>query len=105
MKDTRTIQGVLSIAALICIAAGWLNLFSPEINDLLYNTIFYVLIGGSFLLMAPMLANKNMMYAMYVAALFCITGAFFPQGSSYSSVKTIGLFAGVIISFFNRPRR
>ncbi|KMQ71307.1 hypothetical protein [Chryseobacterium koreense] len=103
-KDTALIQGVLSIAALICLVVGFFNLLSPELNDLLFHKVFYVLIGASFFLQAPMLANRNFLYPMYLAAILCVIGAFVPAGSSFSSVKTIGLFAGVILSLFNRPR-
>lgn len=102
--NTQTIQGILSIAALLCLVAGFFNLFTPEINDLLYNKVFYVLIGVSFFFQAPTLPNKNLLYPMYVAAAFCIIGAFLPQDSQFAMIKTIGLFAGVILSIFNRPK-
>jgi len=41
---------------------------------------------------------------MYGAAALCMIGAFLPLESNFDSVKTIGLFAGVIISIFNRQR-
>ena len=44
-------------------------------------------------------------YPMYIAAGLCIIGAFLPTDSQYSNIKTIGLFAGVILSIFNRPRQ
>ena len=103
--NTQTIQGILSIAALLCLIVGFFNLFSPEINNLLYNKIFYVLIGASFFLQAPTLMNKNFVYPMYAAAAICVIGAFLPQDSQFSGLKTIGLFAGVILSIFNRPRQ
>ncbi|MFN1218586.1 hypothetical protein ACKW6Q_16600 [Chryseobacterium kwangjuense] len=105
MQNQQSIQGILSIAALVCLAAGWFSLFSPEINQLLSRKVFYVLIGASFLVQAPTLPNKNFMYAMYAAALVCIVGAFLPEGSKLSMIKTIGLLGGIIISFTNRPRR
>ena len=104
-NNTQSIQGILSIAALLCLIVGFFNLFSPEINDLLYNKIFYVLIGASFVFQAPTLVNKNFIYPMYAAAALCVIGAFLPENSQFSSIKTIGLFAGVIISIFNRPRQ
>lgn len=103
--NTQTIQGILSIAALFCLVVGFFNLFSPEINDLLYNKLFYVLIGASFFFQAPTLTNKNLLYPMYTAAALCIIGAFLPSDSQFSFIKTIGLFAGVILSIFNRPRQ
>ena len=102
--NTQTIQGILSIAALLCLIVGFFNLFSPEINDFLYQRVFYILIGASFIFQAPTLTNKNFLYPMYAAAALCIIGAFLPLDSSFSSIKTIGLFAGVLLSIFNRPR-
>lgn len=102
--NTQTIQGILSIAALLCLVVGFFNLFSPEINDFLYHRVFYVLIGASFFFQAPTLTNKNFLYPMYAAAALCIIGAFLPPDSKFISIKTIGLFAGVIFSIFNRPR-
>ncbi|UJF31034.1 hypothetical protein L0B70_06565 [Kaistella sp. 97-N-M2] len=102
--NTQTIQGILSIAALLCLVVGFFNLFSPEINDLLYNKLFYVLIGASFFFQAPTLSNKKLLYPMYVAAALCVIGAFLPTDSQFAVIKTIGLFAGVILSIFNRPK-
>ncbi|SIP91459.1 hypothetical protein SAMN05880574_10282 [Chryseobacterium sp. RU37D] len=103
MRNQQSIQGILSVVALLCLAAGWFNLFSQEINDLLSRKVFYVLIGVSFFLQAPLLTNKNFVYAMYAAAAICVIGAFLPQDSKLSSLKTIGLLAGIILSFVNRP--
>lgn len=102
--NAQTIQGVLSIAALICLLVGFFNLFSPEINGILYHHVFYVLIGASFFFQAPTFTNKNMIYPMYAAAVLCVVGAFLPQDSQFAFIKTIGLFAGVLLSIFNRPR-
>lgn len=104
MKNFQTIQGLLSMAALICLLVGWFKLLSPEMNDLLYQRLFYFLIGVSFIFQAQILPNKTMLYPMYIAAALCIVGAFLPLDSRFASIKTIGLFAGVIISIFNRPR-
>lgn len=101
---TSTLQGILSIAALICIVVGFFNLFSPAINSFLYDKLFYLLIGASFLLQASTLANKNMVYPMYIAAALCIVGAFMRPDTQLSAIKTIGLIAGVLISIFNRPK-
>ncbi|MDQ0592464.1 hypothetical protein QFZ37_000833 [Chryseobacterium ginsenosidimutans] len=103
MKNQQSTQGILSIVALVCLAAGWFNFFSPEINDLLSRKVFYVLIGISFFLQAPSLSNKNFMYAMYGAAALCVIGAFFPLDWKISGIKTVGLLAGIILSFSNRP--
>ncbi|AZB00554.1 hypothetical protein EG359_13415 [Chryseobacterium joostei] len=104
MQNQQSIQGMLSIGALICLAVGWFNLFSPEINHLLSGKVFYVLIGASFFVQAPLLTNKNFMYAMYVAAGICVVGAFLPEDSKLSVLKTIGLLGGVILSLSNRRR-
>lgn len=104
MKNSQTIQGILSIGALICLAVGFFNLLSPEINDLLYHKVFYILLGASFIFQAPTLTNPKFIYPMYAAAALCIIGAFLPTESQFSGIKTIGLIAGVIISLFNRPR-
>lgn len=104
MQNTK-IQGIISIAALACLLVGWFNLLSPELNEFLYQKLFYILIGVSFIFQAPTLTNKNFLYPMYVAAGLCIIGAFLPAGSQYAAIKTIGLFAGVILSIFNRPRQ
>ncbi|QDP85062.1 hypothetical protein FNJ88_05615 [Chryseobacterium sp. SNU WT5] len=102
--NTTTIQGILSIGALVCILVGYFNLFSPEINSFLYNRLFYILIGASFLVQAPTLTNKNLVYPMYIAAGLCIVGAFMRPDSQVAIIKTIGLFAGVLMSIFSRPK-
>lgn len=103
MRNNQSLQGILSIAALLCLAVGWFRLFSPEINDLLYNKIFYVLLGASFALAAQAYPNTNHKYIGFAAAALCIIGAFLPN--HLSVLKTIGLFAGVVLSFVARPRR
>lgn len=105
MQNQQTIQGILSIAALVCLAAGWFNLFSPEINIILSRKFFYYLIGASFFVQAPLLTNKNFTYAMYAAALLCIVGATLPEDSKLSILKTIGLLGGIALSFTSRPKR
>ena len=102
--NNTTLQGILSAGALICIVAGIFKLFTPEINDFLYNRLFYILIGASFFLQAPTLANTKLLYPMYAAAVLCVIGALLPADSRISVIKTIGLFAGVLISLFSRPR-
>lgn len=102
--NTQAAQGILSIAALICLVIGFFNLFTPEVNSFLFDRLFYILIGLSFILQAPTLTNKNFIYPMYAAAALCIIGAFMKQDSQLHMLKTIGLFAGVILSIFNRPR-
>lgn len=104
-NQQQSLQGILSIAAIICMAVGWFNLFSPAINELLSRKVFYILIGASFFVQAPSLSNKNFMYGMYAAAALCVIGAFLPANSNLSMLKTIGLLGGIIISFTNRPRR
>lgn len=104
MQNSQRIQGTLSILALICLAVGWFNVFSPEITDLLYHRFFYILIGLSFIFQAQSFLNKKYVYLMYAAAGLCIIGAFLPFDSQYARIKTIGLFTGVILSVFNRQR-
>ncbi|MPS63562.1 MULTISPECIES: hypothetical protein [Chryseobacterium] len=104
MRNQQSTQGILSIVALVCLAAGWFNFFSPEINSLLSRKVFYVLIGISFFLQAPLLSNKNFVYAMYAAAAICVLGGLFiPLGTKLESIKTIGLLGGIILSIVNRP--
>lgn len=104
MGNQQSTQGILSIIALVCLAAGWFNLFSPDINTLLSRKVFYVLIGVSFFLQAPMLKNKNFTYAMYAASAICILGGLLiPIGTRLESIKTIGLLAGIILSIASRP--
>lgn len=102
--NTTTIQGILSIAALACIIIGFFNLLSPEINEFLYEKMFYILIGASFFVQAPTLTNKNFIYPMYAAAGLCIIGAFMKPDSQLEMIKTIGLFAGVLMSIFSKPK-
>ena len=105
MKNTQTIQGILSIAALACMLIGWLNVFTPEINDFLYRKLFYILIGISFVLQAKSLTDQRMVFPMYIAAALCIVGALLPESMNLSYLKTAGLFGGVILSFINRPKQ
>ncbi|ANF50932.1 hypothetical protein A0O34_10560 [Chryseobacterium glaciei] len=102
-QNLQTAQGAISILAVVCLAIGWFNLFSPEVNAILSKRIFYIVVGISFILQAPLLVNRNFVYPMYIAAALCIIGAFLPYDSRISGMKTLGLLAGVIISFSNRP--
>ncbi|MFP3592327.1 hypothetical protein [Chryseobacterium sp. SIMBA_038] len=102
-QNLQTAQGAISILAVVCLAIGWFNLFSPEVNAILSKRIFYIVVGVSFILQAPLLVNRNFVYPMYIAAALCIIGAFLPYDSRVSGMKTLGLLAGVIISFSNRP--
>jgi hypothetical protein len=101
-QNLQTAQGAISILAVVCLAIGWFNLFSPEINDILSKRIFYIIVGVSFILQAPLLINRKFVYPMYVAAALCIIGAFLPFDSKLTGMKTLGLLGGVIISFSNR---
>ena len=101
-QNLQAIQGVLSIIALICLAVGWFNFFPPATNDFISNKLFYVILGLSFIVQGRMLMYTKFMYPMYAAAAACIIGAFLPEESSLSFIKTLGLLAGVIISFANR---
>jgi len=101
-QNLQTIQGGISILAVVCLAVGWFHLFSPEVNAMLSKRIFYIIVGVSFILQAPLLINKKFVYPIYAAAALCIVGAFLPYDSKFAGMKTIGLLAGVIISFSNR---
>lgn len=103
-NNLQAAQGILSILAIICIAVGWFNLFSEDINSFLSRRLFYILIGLSFILQAPTLVNNKFTYPMYVAAALCIIGGFLPLDSSFVSIKTLGLLVGVVISFMNRSQ-
>ena len=103
MKNLQMAQGIISLLAILCLVVGWFNLFpSQEINDIISNKLFYLLIGLSFILQAPLLSNSKFTYPMYGAAALCIVGAFIPLGHDLSFIKTVGLFGGVIITFANR---
>ena len=104
MKNLLAIQAGVSFAALACLLVGWINPFSPELNNFIYNKLFYILVGASFVLQAPTLANPKFKIPMYIAAGLCIVGAFLPVDTKLSGVKTIGLIAGVIMSLFGRNR-
>lgn len=104
MKNKMAMQAGVSFAALACLLVGWLHPFSDEINSILYNRVFYVLVGLSFVLQAPTLSNQKFKIPMYVAAGLCIVGAFLPLDSQVAGLKTIGLFGGVILSLFGRNR-
>lgn len=101
-NNLQMAQGVISVLAILCLVVGWFHLFSPEVNDILSRKLFYLLIGLSFILQAPLLQNEKFKYPMYGAAALCIVGAFLPIDSNLSFIKTIGLLGGVIISFTNR---
>ena len=95
-------QGIISLLAILCLVVGWFNLFPTEIEEIISNKLFYLLIGLSFILQAPLLSNSKFTYPMYGAAALCIVGAFIPLGHDLSFIKTVGLLGGVIISFTNR---
>ncbi|MGL6038331.1 MAG: hypothetical protein ACRC0E_05530 [Soonwooa sp.] len=104
MKNLMAIQAGVSFAALACLLVGWIQPFSPELNNIIYNQLFYILVGASFVLQAPTLANPKFKIPMYIAAGLCIVGAFLPVETKLSGIKTIGLIAGVIMSLFGRNR-
>jgi len=101
-SNLQTAQGVLSIVALLCLVVGWFHLFPPAVTEFLSARLFYILVGISFILQAPVIANRNFVYPMYIAAALCIIGALLPVDSPYKVMKTIGLLAGIVISFSNR---
>ena len=102
MKNLQMVQGIISLLAILCLVVGWFNLFPTEIEEIISNKLFYLLIGLSFILQAPLLSNVKFTYPMYGAAALCIVGAFIPLGHDLSFIKTVGLLGGVIISFTNR---
>lgn len=101
-NQLKSAQGILSIAALLCLIVGWFHFLPEEITILLSKRLFYILVGASFIVQAPFIPNRNYLYPMYIAAALCIVGAFLPLDSRFAGIKIIGLFAGAIISFFNR---
>ena len=101
-QNLQTAQGIISVLAIVCLAIGWFNLFSPEVNNILSRRVFYIIVGVSFILQAPLLVNKKFVYPMYAAAGLCIIGAFLPYESKIAGIKTLGLLAGVILSLSNR---
>lgn len=104
MKNLMAAQAGVSIAAIVCLVIGWMQPFSPVINDFIYNKLFYILVGVSFILQAPTLANQKFKIPMYIAAGLCVVGAFLPTETRLAGIKTIGLVAGVIMSLFGRNR-
>lgn len=104
MKNTMAIQAGVSFAAIACLVIGWIQPFSPEINSIIYNKLFYILVGASFILQAPTLGNPKFKIPMYIAAGLCIVGVFLPLDSRFAAIRTIGLITGVIMSLFGRNR-
>ena len=104
MENFKILSGIISVGILFCLVVGWFHLFSPEINQIIYRRIFYVLIGTAFAVQTRLLANPKMVYLLYGAAALCIIGAFLPLSSSFSVIKTIGILIGLIITFTNRPK-
>ncbi|MDR7721935.1 hypothetical protein [Riemerella anatipestifer] len=78
--DKRTLQSIVSVAAILCIVVGWVNPFSPEINYIISRQVFYILVGGSFILMGGMLPNQKILLFNVSSgrALYC--GSFFIYG-------------------------
>lgn len=103
MKNSATAQGILSIAALICLLAGWFKIFPADVSDFLYNKLFYVLAGLTFIISAQTYPSQTHRTIAYVAAAFSIIGPFLP--GQMEMAKTVGLLAGVALTFFARPRR
>ncbi|MBO6186357.1 MAG: hypothetical protein J6O88_16990 [Chryseobacterium sp.] len=103
-SNLQATQGILSILAIVCLAAGWFKIFPDNINYLLSARLFYILIGVSFIVQGRMLMHTKFMYPMYAAAGLCIIGAFLPMDSSLNIIKTIGLLGGVVISFVSRSQ-
>lgn len=104
MKNIQLIQSIVSIAALICLASRWINIFPPDVTSILYGKLFYILIGISFALQARLMTNIGFVYAMYAFGAACIIGAFLDPNSQMSIIKTVGLLGGVILSLIGRSR-
>ena len=101
-NQLKSTQGILSIAALLCLVVGWFHFLPENITLFISKRLFYVLVGISFYFQASLLMNKKFVYPLYIAAALCVVGAFLPLDSRFAGIKTIGLFAGVIMSFFDR---
>jgi len=102
MKNIALAQGVISIIAVLCLAAGWFRLFPQDVNTFLSARMFYIFISVSFVLQAQILFDRKFIYAMYGAAALCFIGALLPLESRISGMKTLGLLIGVIVSLSNR---
>jgi hypothetical protein len=85
------------------LVVGWTKPFSFDLNVLIYNRLFYILIAIGFFLQTRIFAyNSYKLYISYAAIALCIIGAILPLESPWSAMKSIGLFAGIIVTFFNR---
>ncbi|WP_434980183.1 hypothetical protein [Daejeonia sp. YH14] len=104
MENFKILNGIISVGILFCLIVGWFHLFSSEINQLIYSRIFYILIGTAFGIQTRLLTNHKMIYPLYGAGALCMIGAFLPLSSEFSVIKTIGILAGLIITFTNRPK-
>ena len=102
LQNLQMLQGIVAIAAIICLVVGWFQMLSPELNDLLGNKLFYILIGVSFILSAQTYVNSTYKNISYAAAALCIVGPFLP--ANLAMLKTVGLLVGVVLSFFGRPK-
>ncbi|MBS1548703.1 MAG: hypothetical protein JSS94_02380 [Bacteroidetes bacterium] len=105
MQRIKQYNAILSVLILLCLVVGWTKPFSFDLNVLIYNRLFFILVGISFFLQTKMVPyTQKILYVMYAAIACCVIGAFLPLESSFTNLKTIGLFAGIIITFFNRPK-
>lgn len=104
MQKLKTYNSIVSILALLCLAVGWIKPFNFEMNVMIYNRLLYIFFGIGFLLQTKISLNPKMIYPMYAAACLCIFGAFLPLEGQWKAIKSIGLFAGIIITFFNRRK-
>lgn len=104
MTNNVQLQGIISITALFCIIVGWFNLFTPQINYILSEVVFYILLAVSFVLQAPSMTTslyKNLMYAFAVAM---VLGAVLPKDMGLNFLKMIGLLGGIMLTLIGRPR-
>lgn len=104
MKNLQTVQAVVSVAALLCLATRWVDVFPPNVTEILGGKVFYILVGLSFILQAPIMSNKGYTYAMYAFGAASIVGALMPIDSQLAILKTVGLLGGVMLSLIGRSR-
>ena len=104
MRNFQTLIAATSIGAILCLVIGWFGLFSPDVNSLISNRLFYAIVGVSFIIQAQVLVDRRFYYPLIIAGALCIIGAFLPLDSDISVIKTVGLLGGVVISLFSRNR-
>jgi hypothetical protein len=105
MQKIKQYNAILSVLILLCLVVGWTKPFSYDLNVMIYNRLFYLLIGVSFFLQTKMMVyTPKVLYIMYAAIALCSIGALLPLEGYASVVKAIGLMIGIAVSIFNRPK-